>query len=64
MATVEGTDDLQEIERIVGCGQVEELIQQAKTELSLVQRMKTWKPWEPLEEPEPEKQWNYTYKTG
>jgi len=64
LAAVEATDDLEEIERVVGCGQIEELIEQANTEFGLVQRMKVWKAWEPLEVSEPEKQWNYTYKTG
>ena len=36
LAVVESTDDLDEIEATVGCGQVEQLIQQAKDELNLI----------------------------
>jgi len=35
-AVIEKTNDLEEIEATIGCGQVEQLIQQAKDELSLI----------------------------
>ncbi|KAL3683186.1 hypothetical protein R1sor_001208 [Riccia sorocarpa] len=39
-------DDWREIEKRVGNGQVEQLIQQAKDELTLIPKMTEWKPWE------------------
>jgi hypothetical protein len=35
-----------DIERIIGCGQVEELIDQAKGELILIPEYASWKVWE------------------
>ncbi|KDR17347.1 NADH dehydrogenase [ubiquinone] 1 alpha subcomplex subunit 5 [Zootermopsis nevadensis] len=45
---VKNTSDVKELERKIGCGQAEELIQQAENELVLARKMLTWKPWEPL----------------
>merc|ERR1712216_254718 len=39
LAIVEGTDDLAAIEASIGCGQVEQLIQQAEDELSLIPKL-------------------------
>lgn len=36
----------QNIEKRIQCGQVEELIVQAKDELQLIPKMAEWKPWE------------------
>lgn len=35
-----------EIERVIGCGQVEQLIEQAKGELVLIPEYASWKAWE------------------
>ncbi|KAJ1642092.1 hypothetical protein IWQ61_010669, partial [Dispira simplex] len=59
MNIVEKTEDVTEIEKIVGAGQIEELINAAETELRLIPYLAEVKPWEPLEEPAPEGQWTY-----
>jgi NADH dehydrogenase (ubiquinone) 1 alpha subcomplex subunit 5 len=60
LAVVESNEDVAEIERTIGAGQIEELIMQAKDELTLVPKMEEWKPWEPLETPVPKGQWDYS----
>eukprot|EP01136_Pigoraptor_vietnamica_P042873 Opistho-1_new@17543 len=47
------------IESKIGCGQVEELIVQAKDELQLAEKMTQWKPWERLVAPAPSNQWQW-----
>lgn len=42
---LEGRTDL-DVEREIGEGQLEELIEQGKAELELVRRVKEWRPWE------------------
>lgn len=42
----EESKEFEEIEKKIGCGQVEELIFQAKDELELIPKMAEWKPWE------------------
>ncbi|XP_029676643.1 NADH dehydrogenase [ubiquinone] 1 alpha subcomplex subunit 5 [Formica exsecta] len=54
---VKETVDIQAIEDKVGCGQVEELIIQAKNEISLAEKMLVWKPWEKLMQDAPPNQW-------
>ncbi|XP_003382647.1 PREDICTED: NADH dehydrogenase [ubiquinone] 1 alpha subcomplex subunit 5-like [Amphimedon queenslandica] len=47
------------IEDKIGCGQVEELIDQANRELELVGKMEEWRPWEqPIADPPPG-QWSW-----
>lgn len=56
---VEGTPNPEEIEKKIGAGQCEELIEQAKHELRLISTMKEYKPWEPLEEKPSADQWKW-----
>lgn len=54
ISIVESTEDVSAIEQQIGGGLAEELINSAKDELSLAEKMVMWKPWEQLEEPIPE----------
>lgn len=56
---VETTPNPEEIERKIGAGLCEELIEQAKFELQLVDTMKEYKPWEPIEEKPKPDQWKW-----
>ncbi|CAL0303351.1 unnamed protein product [Lupinus luteus] len=38
-------EDWEDIEKKLGCGQVEELIEEAQDELKLISLMNEWKPW-------------------
>ncbi|MBN3285465.1 WASL protein, partial [Polyodon spathula] len=51
--------DIEKLERKINCGQIEEVIVQAENELSLSRKMVEWKPWEPLNEEPPAKQWKW-----
>ena len=42
---IESTEDTAAIEAKIGVGQIEELVAQAKDELSLIPQMAEWKPW-------------------
>lgn len=53
------TTDVFEIEKKIGCGQVEELIVQAENELVLSRKFLSWKPWEPLQRQAPPRQWDW-----
>ncbi|OCH96448.1 NADH2 dehydrogenase [Obba rivulosa] len=57
-------DNVAEVEKQLDEGQIEEVLDVAKDELSLVENMIQWKAWEPLEEkPEPG-QWQYFGKAA
>lgn len=56
---VESTPDPEEVERKIGAGLCEELIEQAKAELKLIATMERYKPWEPLEEKPSTQQWKW-----
>ena len=55
------TADVTELERKIGCGQVEELIVQAENELILARKMLSWKPWEPLVTKPVPQQWTWPH---
>ncbi|TRY58904.1 hypothetical protein DNTS_003113 [Danionella cerebrum] len=50
---------IDKLEQKINCGQIEEVIEQAVAELSLSRKMVMWKPWEPLIEEAPAKQWKW-----
>lgn len=56
---LKNTQNVQEVEKQIGCGQVEELIVQAENELLLSRKMLNWKPWEPLLRDAPATQWDW-----
>lgn len=51
--------DVKTIEKMIGCGQIEEVIVQAENELLLARNMLNWKPWEPLMKQAPANQWTW-----
>ncbi|XP_028810536.1 NADH dehydrogenase [ubiquinone] 1 alpha subcomplex subunit 5 [Denticeps clupeoides] len=51
--------DVEKLEKKINCGQIEEVIAQAETELSLSRKMSEWKPWEPLIDEPPPNQWKW-----
>lgn len=58
-AMVKSTTDIRELEKLVDCGQIEEVIIQAENELELARRLLETRAWEPLmEEPKPN-QWKW-----
>lgn len=50
---------MEAIEEKIGCGQAEELIEQAERELSLAGKVEEWQPWEPLLAEAPPNQWKW-----
>lgn len=48
-----------EVERKINCGQLEEVINQAKNEYKLAQRLLEEKVWEPLVQEPPQDQWTW-----
>jgi len=58
LGVVNSEPNVQKIEEKIGCGQVEELIQQAKSELELIPKMAEWRAWENNPIPAPNGQWS------
>ncbi|XP_014485660.1 PREDICTED: NADH dehydrogenase [ubiquinone] 1 alpha subcomplex subunit 5 [Dinoponera quadriceps] len=54
---VKKNTDIRTVEEKIDCGQVEELVLQVKSEISLAQKMLEWKPWEKLMQEAPANQW-------
>ena len=59
LQTTQADTDVSVIEKKIGCGQAEELIDQAERELALVHKMEEWRPWEQLVAPPPPNQWKW-----
>ncbi|XP_050411716.1 NADH dehydrogenase [ubiquinone] 1 alpha subcomplex subunit 5 [Patella vulgata] len=59
MALVQSETDVEQLERKVNNGLVEQLILQARRELSLSRKMLQWRPWEPLIGQAPPNQWKW-----
>ncbi|XP_062510940.1 NADH dehydrogenase [ubiquinone] 1 alpha subcomplex subunit 5-like [Corticium candelabrum] len=55
----EQEESVEQIEAKINAGQIEQIIEQAEVELSLVSRMKEWAPWDPLVGKAPPTQWEW-----
>lgn len=53
------TPVIEEAEKKINCGQIEEVIVQAQNELTLARKMLTWRAWEPLIKEPPPTQWSW-----
>lgn len=56
---LQNNQNIEAIEKQIGCGQIEEIIVQAENELVLSRKMLDWRPWEPLMKEAPPNQWNW-----
>ena len=53
------SNTIEEAEKKIGMGQIEEVIIQAENELTLTRSILEWKSWEPLAEQAPANQWKW-----
>nr|CAX75593.1 NADH dehydrogenase (ubiquinone) 1 alpha subcomplex 5 [Schistosoma japonicum] len=56
---VQKISDVPTLESTIDCGQIEEVILQARREYDLARNMLKWKPWEQLVEEAPHDQWKW-----
>lgn len=56
---VEKNENSATIEKIIGVGQIEEVLEMAEREMALVETMKKYKPWESLVEEPLQEQWKW-----
>lgn len=59
LSIVEAEQSRESIQTKLGAGVIEEVLVQAEDELSLLKKMKVWKPWEQLEVKPADNQWTY-----
>ena len=59
VAIMKQSNTIEEAEKKIGMGQIEEVIIQAENELVLSRRILEWKCWEPLAEEAPANQWKW-----
>merc|ERR1719348_692238 len=58
-AIIKNSSTIEEAEKKIGMGQIEEVIIQAENELKLSRSILEWKAWEPLCETAPASQWKW-----
>ena len=59
VAAMKESSTIEEAEKRIGMGQIEEVIIQAENELMLAMNILEWKAWEPLSEQAPANQWKW-----
>lgn len=59
LALVKSEQDIGRLEQQINCGQIEEVLIQARNELELAKKMVKWRAWEPLVEQPPKNQWKW-----
>merc|ERR1712037_933168 len=58
-AAMKESSTIEDAEKRIGMGQIEEVIIQAENELMLARNILEWKAWEPLSEQAPANQWKW-----
>lgn len=59
VAAMKESSTIEDAEKRIGMGQIEEVIIQAENELMLARNILEWKAWEPLSEQAPANQWKW-----